>query len=408
MVNRDFLKLWIGQTISEIGSRISREGIPYTAVMLLHASPLQMGILSAAGGFAALFAATPAGVIADRFRRKPILIAADLARAALLAVIPLAALNGNLAMPLLLAVAVAAGLLGVFFDVAYQTYFPSLVDSDQLVDGNRRLAMSASTAEAIGPGLTGFLVGWLTAPIAIALDAASFLVSAASLLAIRRPEPPPQGHAADFTWHDAFSGFGIVWRHPILRPFALRTATMSLFGGFFWALYVYFAIDILHFTPMLLGVLVTLGGIGAFTGSWLAGVLVPRYPLGKVLGIAAVTQAFLQLLVPLASGPLWLSALCLGASQLLGDTCFPLIGIHETSLRQRISPPEHLGRVNACNQLLFRGILPIGALLGGLLGSAIGVRPTLFISVIGFMASSAWLVFSPVWRLKAHPVRAGS
>ena len=321
----------------------------------------------------------------------------------MLAAIPIAAAFGMLTMPVLLAVATLAALLTVFFDVAYQSYFPSLVESTQIVEGNSRLAMSASTAEVIGPGLTGFLVGWLTAPRAIALDAFSFLISAGAVLSIRRPEPPPHGHAAEWTWRDAFAGFGIVWRHEILRPLALRAATISFFFGFFFTLYIYYAVEELRIKPALLGILVTLGGIGAFGGAWLAGRVVPRFKLGHVLIAATFAQGLLMLFIPLAHGPLWFAAGCLGISQLFGDVCFPVYGIHETSLRQKIAPPEHLGRVNACMQLLFKGLMPLGSLASGYLATQVGSRPTMVISAVGVLSSGLWLLFSPVRNLAAHP-----
>src|SRR5579864_7698799 len=189
--NPDFLKLWTAQGISEIGSRITREGIPLTALLVLHAGTVQMGLLNALGGIAVLIFGLAAGVWIDRWRRRPVLIAADLGRAAVLASIPAAALAGRLAMEQLYAVAALAGVLTVFFDVADQSYLPALVEPERILEANARLTLSSTIAEIAGPGLTGFLVQAITAPIAILFDALSFLASALLLAGIRKREPPP-------------------------------------------------------------------------------------------------------------------------------------------------------------------------------------------------------------------------
>src|SRR5436305_2656742 len=190
--NPDFVKLWTGQTISELGSRVSREGIPLTAVLVLHAGTVQMGFLTALGGASVLVFGLIAGVWVDRLRRRPLLIATDLGRAAILASVPLAAVAGVLRMEQLYAVAALAGILTVFFDVAYQSYLPTLVLREQILEGNSKLALSASIAEIAGPGVTGVLVQTITAPIAILFDAVSFLFSALMVLLIRKPEPPAE------------------------------------------------------------------------------------------------------------------------------------------------------------------------------------------------------------------------
>src|SRR5215469_14712361 len=203
---RDFLKLWSGQAISQIGSRITRTALPLVAVMMLDASPFQMGILSGASAASVLLFGLFAGAWADRLRRRPLLIAADLGRAAVLAAIPIAALRHTLGMPLLYVVSAAAGLFTVLFDVSYQAYVPSLVERENILRANARMALSESVAEVSGPGLAGFLVQALTAPIAIAFDAASFLVSALSVAAVRKPEPAPERSAEQHMGREIVEG----------------------------------------------------------------------------------------------------------------------------------------------------------------------------------------------------------
>ena len=403
--DRDFLKLWTGQTISEIGSRITREGLPFAAVTLLAASSAQMGVLFAIQGVTALLAGPVAGHIADRYRHRPILIAAD-GRGLALASIPIAAARGALTFGILFWAAVATGALTVFFDVAYQAYLPRVVERSQLLEGNSKLALSASTAEVVGPGLTGILIQTLTAPIAILLDSLSFLASAISISAIRRPERfEPSMHSSE--WKDAASGFRFVAAHPLLRPLALQIGTMRFFGGFLAPLYVLFAVRDLHLSAATIGFVVMLGGISNLIGSLLAPRVLLTFSLGQVLIGTTLLPGIAACLIPLAPGSSWVwGAAFLGASQLLGDVAFPIFGIHELTLRQSVAPPALLGRVNAGIQMLQKGMLPLGALLGGLLAQVIGTRETLGLGAVGILLSSLWLVFSPIRRLREHPVVA--
>ena len=397
--DRDFLKLWTGQTISEVGSRITREGVPLTAVMLLHASPLTMGTLAALGGIAILLVAPLAGIVADRYRLRPILIAADLGRAVVIAMIPIAASRGMLRLWTLYVVVAFAGILSVFFDVAYQSLTPSLVSRDRILEANSKLALSAGAAEAVGPALSGSLIQLLTAPLAMAVDAVSFLFSAASLALIRKPElhKPPAEHFP--TVHELTAGFRFVFAHPILRPIAFRAANTSFFWGFYGALYVLYAIDTLKFTPLLLGFIVTIGGFSSLLGSAAIPWLNRRFQPGTLLIAATLVQGFSNLLIPLAQ-PGFSAILCMGGAQFFGDISFPIYNVQELTIRQALSPPEVLGRVNGAMQFMFRGIIPIGALAGGALAQYVGVRQTIFASAMGILGASLWLVFSPVRLLK--------
>jgi predicted MFS family arabinose efflux permease len=403
--DRDFLKLWAGQTISEIGSRITREGIPLTAVLLLQATPAQMGLLASLNGFGALLFGPIAGVVADRFRLRPILIATDLGRAGMLALVPLLYAQGQLTMTLLCVIMAGTAVFTTFFDVAYQSLLPSLVRRDQLLDGNAKLTMSLTTAEVVGPAGTGLLVQSLGAPRAIALDAASFLVSALSVALISPSREVVKDRLRESST-DGFSeisaGFRLTFSNPILRALALRSATASFFYGFFATLYVIYAVQELRFTPVVLGVVVTLGGIGAFMGAIFAERIARRFSVGRTMIGAAVTSGVLSFLIPLAPGPGWVAVACLGAAQLFGDIAYPVYGIHEATLRQSITPPGLLGRVTAFAQLLFKGCWPVGALVGGTLATWFGMRMTFVVCAAGVLASAAWLVFSPVRGLVEH------
>lgn len=399
----EFVKLWAGQTISEIGSRVSREGIPLTAVLVLHATTAEMGWLTAIGGLAALVAGPLAGAAADRYRRKPLMIAADLGRALVLATIPWAHFHGGLTMAHLFGVVAASGGLTVLFDVAYPTFVPTLVAPGQLLEANSKLALTLSVAEVTGPALTGMLVKLITAPVAILLDAVSFIGSALSIAWISRAEPAismPEDHRG--WWTEALAGIHFVFSHPLLRAVALRTGTVSLAWGFFATLYVYYAIEVLKMSTVALGIVITLGGIGNLVGALVARHAGTRYPVGKVLIAASLWQGLTSLLIPLAYEPGWFAVACLGGAQLFGDVAHPVFNINELTLRQNAAPPQMLGRVNACMQLLFKGVFPFGALMGGTLAGIAGSRQTLLVSSLGILASSLWLIFSPVRKLRGH------
>jgi len=413
----DFLKLWTAQAISELGSRITREGIPLTALLVLHAGAVRMGLLNALGGIAVLVFGLAAGVWIDRLRRRPVLIAADLGRAALLLSIPAAALAGRLAMAQLYAVAALAGVMTVFFDVADQSYLPALVDRDRILEANSKLTLSSTIAEIAGPGLTGFLVQAITAPIAILFDALSFLASALLLAGIRKREPPPPRRPPEHVLTATLAGLRHIFADPVLRPLGVRSATAWVFHGFLGALYLLFAIDVLRLRPAVLGIVIATGGGGAMAGAFLAQRLERRVPLGPTFLATWALYGLTQFLIPLAglaprtASPAgsphgagspggWLAVAMLIAVQLIGDMTLTVYSINEVSLRQRVAPAELLGRINAGMQLLARGVYPLGALIGGYLGERLGIRPTLTLAAAGLLLSTVWLLPSPLRRLR--------
>jgi MFS family permease len=398
--NPDFLKLWTSQTVSQLGSRISREGIPLTALLVLHAGAARMGLLYALGGAAVLVFGLVAGVWVDRVRRRPILIAADLGRAVVLASIPAAALAGTLGMGQLYAVAAAAGVLTVFFDVAYQSYLPALVERGQILAGNSKLALSSSLAEIAGPGLTGFLVQLITAPIAILFDAVSFVISAVLMVGIRRREPPPERLPAAHLLAEALAGLRWIFADPVLRAIGLRSATAWVFHGFLGSLYMLYAIDVLHLSTAVLGLVIATGGAGAMAGAYLAPRIERRFPLGPTFVATSAIHGLTTFLIPLAAAVPALAIALLVTSQLAGDSVFMIYTINELSLRQRVVPSSVLGRVSAGMQLLARGILPIGALLGGGIGARAGVVTALYVAAGGLLLSTLWLLASPLRRLR--------
>ena len=396
------MRLWVGQTISQFGSQVGGTALGFTAILVLSATSVQLGILSAAGAAPVLVVGLLAGVWVDRLRRRPILIAADIGRALLLASIPLAALLGVLRIEQLYLVAALVAVLAVFFDVAYQAVLPALVLRDQLVEGNSKLGMSESLAEIVGPGVGGALVQAVSAPLAILIDALSFLCSAASLWMIRAvevaPERPAQRQSVS---RDIAAGLRVVLGDRLLRALLGSAVTMSLAGGIIGSLYSLYALRELGMAPAVVGVVIGVGGVGALGGALLAERAVRRFGLGATLTVGLALGTGLQVLIPLAHGPLALPMMI--APQLFGDIGLAVYFINERSLRQALIPDRMLGRANASWHFLTAGGAPIGALLGGVLGQAIGLRAAIAVGVAGVMLASLWVLCSPVRRLRELP-----
>jgi len=299
-------------------------------------------------------------------------------------------------------VVAVAGILTVVFDVAYQSYLPSLVERDQILEGNSKLAFSSSIAEIAGPGLTGILVQLLTAPIAILLDAISFLVSAFTVWLVRKPEPQVVPTPRLHVWEELTAGMRAIAQSPIRRAFAGHSGTAGFFGGFFASLYVLYAISDLHLSPALLGAVIALGGIGNVIGAAIAPKLMRSAGIGTTLIGSLLIMGVASLMIPLAHGSVVTATAFLMLAQ-VGDVCWPVFNVCELSLRQAITPSEVLGRVNAAMQMLNRGLLPIGSLAAGILGEMIGLRPTLAVGAAGLLLSSLWLVLSPIRTMRDYP-----
>jgi MFS family permease len=399
----DFLKLWVGQTISVLGSHITGGGLPLLAVITLGATTFQMGLLQAIGSAPVLLFSLVAGVWVDRLRRKPMMIAADLGRALLLFTIPLAAVLGHLGIGQIYIVLALTGILNVLFNTAYRAYLPELVDQKNIVEGNSRLALSDSAAEIVGPGLTGLLVQTITAPIAILFDALSFLASVFSLGLIRKPEAPPAAvEERQPMLQEARDGIRAVLHSPILRALAAVGATGSFFGNFIGVLYALYAIRILHLSPTAIGVTIGLGGASSLLGALLATRAVNRFGLGRTLIGALLIAIIFDLMIPLAASFRDLGLVLLFASQ-AGDIFGTTYFINSLSLRQSVTPGRMLGRVNASMELLEAGIGPLGALVGGLLGGWLGIQATLFIAVLGLASSGLWIALSPIRKMDRIP-----
>ncbi len=393
----DFVKFWLGQTVSRFGSGITGIALPLTGVLLLAATPSQMGILSALDGAAVLAIGLFVGVWVDRVRRRPLLIATDLGRAFILGTVPLAALFGVLHIEQLYAVAALTGMFTVIFNVANQSFLPSLIPQTALVEGNSKLGVSDSLAEIGGPAVAGPLVQLISAPFAVLFDAFSFLFSAFCLGLIRKPEPPVAVAENRMSiWHELVQGLHEVLKNPLLRSLAGGVGAFNFFGNFVGALYALYVVRELHAAPIFLGFLIATGGVSALVGAFIAERIIRRFGLGLTAGATLFIYGATGLLIPLAAGPTAIALSFLFTSQLAGDASVSIHLIAEVSLRQSIAPGNMLGRTNASLQFLSQGVAPIGALLAGILGGLIGLRLTILIGVLGVMAAGN--DFSRFWH----------
>jgi MFS family permease len=400
----DFLKLWAGQTVSLIGTEITRIAFPLTAVALLNATPAHMGFLGAAQFAPFLLIGFFAGTWVDRWRRRPILLWTTLGQAVLLSSIPTAALLHCLGMTQLYVVGCATGVLTVFFDVAYQAFLPTLIGREHLVEGNSKLTASRSLAQMAGPGLGGGLAQLVTAPLAIAADVGSFLVAALCFAWIQEVEPAcSQARWQQSLWADIREGLWTVIGHPLLRPIVASIATSSLFSRMLFTLYVLYATRRLGISPVLLGGILSIGSLGALLGALLAGQVARWYGVGPTLVGAMLLGHLGTLLIPLATTPLVVVVPLLVAAQGLMGCAEATFNITQLSLRQGIIPQRLQGRMNATMRVLGWSTLPLGAACGGLFGEILGVRAALVMAVIGGMTAFLWLLFSPL-RMMREPL----
>lgn len=402
--HRDFLVFWSGQSLSQIGSRITREGLPLAAVLTLGAQPLMMGWLQVVSAVPVMVLGLVTGVAMDRFRRRPFLIATDVLRFAALLLVPIAALTGWLHMWVLFLSAAVTSILGMVFTSAYEAYLPNLVGRRFLFEANTKLFATESFAEIVGPALAGVLVQSITAPLAVLIDAFTYLISAFSVTLIKSRESTPVQLGEHAKVSSAIrQGLSAIFENEVLRALTLAAATSSLFSGIVFTMDVLFAIRTLHLGPALFGLTVTFGGIGAIVGSLIAESVTRRFGYGRLLVLSAVLDGVCSWLIPLAHGPVWLAAVFLMGAQLLGDLFGVLFGVLETTLRQAVTPDEVLGRVNSTINLLTATLNPVGALLGAWIASAYSLRAAMALGVGGITISALWLVRPSILRLQRLP-----
>ncbi|WP_335974905.1 MULTISPECIES: MFS transporter [Streptomycetaceae] len=399
---RDFMLLWGGQTVSVMGSAVTQVALPLVAVVVLKASTFQVGLLTAATTAAFALIALPAGALVDRGSKRSIMVACDLLRLLLIGSLPLAAALDGLTMAQLYLVALAAGVCTVFFDVSYQSYLPSLVRTDQLMDANSKLGTTGAFSQMAGPSLGGGLVAAFGAAGALTADAISYLVSVGSLFAIGKGEEPPRPRRTDQTLRRQIAeGLRFIVTDKILRRIVACTGTGNLFSSMNTALMMVFLVRVLHVRPGFVGLIMAGGSIGGIVGGTFAGRLAKRIGSARIIWVSVLVFAAPQV-VAAAAWRGW-GVLLVPVGWGAGYFAMMVYNIAQLSYRQSVTPPDLMGRMNAAVRWVVWGTMPIGGILGGLLGTAIGVRPSLWVSVIGVWASG-WLVFfSPLRRMRDIP-----
>jgi MFS family permease len=403
----NFIKLWVGESVSMIGSQISHLALPLTAVLFLQATPEQMGILNALSFAPYLILTVFAGVWVDHARRQPILIGANLGQAILLALIPLLAWSNMLRMEYLWVITFLIGTCTMFFELAYQSFLPRVVRRYQLVDANSKLSATASIAEITGPGLAGALIQLLTAPIAVIIDAGSFLFSVIMLWLIRTP---PREQTEPVQWskvrQEIPAGFRLNFQNRYLRAFAGEAATDNFWWNAINTVFLLYVVRNLQMSVALLGVVFAVGSVGALLGALLTNRATNWIGLGWIMIGSSALSAIAPLLFALATGPGWFAIGVVMMAFFIRGVGMTACNVHVNALRQIITPDEMRGRINASYRLLTYGVVPLGALLGGFLGEQIGLYNTMIICTIGLACSWLWLFFSPVKHLKQQPSTA--
>lgn len=402
----DFLRLWSAETISQLGTQVTQLAVPLIAANILGVSAFEFGLLVTLEFLPFILLSLPAGAWVDRLRRRPILIVGDVGRALALLSIPVAHALGVLTIWQLYAVGFVNGCLTVFFDVAYQSYLPSLVDRDQLVDGNAKLEMSRSGAQLLGPSVAGVLIGAFTAPTAVVLDALSFLGSALFVLSIRRPEPEPartvdeHGRGTSMR-REVREGLAYVLAHPALRGIAATTATANLFGNVATAILLLFLAREIGMGPEQIGFALSLGAVGFLGGAIVATRAAARIGVGRAILAGAVLSAPAPLIIAIAPAGQMLWAVA--ASGIVGGLGVAIYNINQVSLRQAITPERMQGRMNATMRFIVWGTIPIGSILGGALGDAVGLRTSIWVGALGSLVSFLPLLVSPVPGIERMP-----
>lgn len=400
----DFRRLWIGETVSQFGTFVTQLALPLVAILVVHASTFEVGMLATLEMLAFLLVGLPAGAWVDRMRYRWVLIVNDLVRAAALGSIPLAQLLGILTIGQLYAVALVTGLSTVFFDVAYQSYLPALVEREALVEGNSKLQASESVSQIAGPGVGGLLIQWLTAPYAILVDALSFLWSASWVAAIRARPPKPERKPDRHLGREIMEGLRFVLGNRLLRSIAACTGSANLFSNVAYPVYYILLARELHLSAGVIGLFTSIAAVGGLAGSLVASRIARRLGQGPTIWVSIAVSIPPGFVVPFVHRD-WTLGL-LAAGQLVMWAAVVVYNITQLSFRQGLTPDRLLGRMNATMRFFVWGTIPVGAFAGGLLGSLIGIRATLMVAAVGGIVPLLPVLFSPLRTMRELPAYA--
>jgi predicted MFS family arabinose efflux permease len=398
----EFLKLWAAQSISQLGDQIALLALPLVAVITLDASAAEMGVLTAAELMPHLLFSLFAGVWIERSQsRRRLMIVADVARALLLASVPLAAAFDLLTFAQLLGVAFAVGTFTVMFDISWPTLMVTVVPRENFVEANSKFSLSRSISFIAGPSIAGFLVQLVTAPVTLLLDAISFVGSALFLGRIRAEEPPVDEDGRESIASSLRTGLRFVLGDELVRAQLACVATINFFNFVFWAIFVLYATKELGVSPGVLGLALGAGAIGGIVGALIAVRLERLIGIGRAFTVGAVLFPLPLVLVPLASGSELVIAGMLAAAEFLSSVGVMILDVNGNSMNLMRTPHRLRSRMVGSSRFVNYGVRPIGALVGGALGTAIGLEATVWIGVVGALLGVVWLMFSPIPRLRA-------
>jgi MFS family permease len=403
-LSASFRRLWLSLTVTSFGAQITNLALPLTAALLLNATPMQMGILVALETLPFALFSLHAGVLLDRVRKLPVIIAADVGRGIALLAIPVAAWFGVLSMEILFAVGFLCGMQNVVGGAAYQVLLAQMAGRKRLVEANAKVTLGETSAALIGPGIAGGLIHVLTAPFAIALDAMTFFASALMLRRIRAPNDVARDGANGGVWREIGEGLKLVWGNRTLWGLAWLAGIWQFLHHMQVAVLILFATRELGLSAGAIGLAFVFGGAGCVLASASAERLSARFGIGPVIVHGLILSAFGWQAYGLIGGPPWLAGLLLGMAMLVFDFGAILYAINYLSLRQAITPDRLLGRMTATMRFVTVASAPIGSLVGGALASQIGLRSTLLVvGVLGLLLSAAAVLWSPVRRHRALP-----
>jgi MFS family permease len=401
----DFVRFWSAAAVSHVGDAITRLALPLVAIVSLGASPMEVGVLGAAQFAPFLLVGLPVGAIVDRLdRKRRVMVLTDVGRAVTIGSIPVAYVAGLLTLPHLVVVALVHGCMSALFDVASSAYLPALVARPDLVSANGKLELARSGAQIVGPGAAGVLVELVTAPLALVADAVSFLGSALLLSRIRRRESIPGGPSASLRRtlaREVIEGTAYVFREPRIRAVALTALMANLFRSVLLAVLLIYLVREARAPAGAIGVAFAVGNVGFVAGALIAAWAARRFGVGPTMQGAVALFGPAALIVAVAPAPVAVYAA--GAMILLDSFGIGLHGVNQMSLRQAITPERLRGRMSATVRLLILGAIPLGTMVGGVLGSLLGLRATIWVGVAGLFLATLPYALSSVHRLRAMP-----
>lgn len=399
----DFRRLWAGDALGQLGTQLTMLALPVYAVDHLLATEWQMGALTAAESLAFLVIGLPTGAWVDRMRKRNVLINADLVRGLTLAVVVAAALTGNASMPLLYAAAIVISVASTFFDVAHQSYVPGLVGLEHIVEGNSKLQATQSVAMVVAPAIGGALLRVVTAPVLIAINVVTYVVSAFAVGRIRMRETPPPRHERRPLRTEVAEGLRFVVHQPLLRRIVACTSLSNLFNSVGSAMIVIFALRTLGLDAAAWGTVLSASAIGGIVGAVAADRLARWVGEGRIIAVSAMACGPAWALTPLAALDVVPDQLALIVGGITFMFAVVVYNVAQVSFRQRLCPPALLGRMNASVRFIVWGVMPIGGIIGGWLGTHLGVVPTLWVSAAGMFVAALPVVLSPLLTMRDLP-----